>query len=178
EKATKVKSGCRTCKTRKVKCDEGRPACARCLSSGRVCQGYGIWGGGNTSLDLVRSGPIKHVLSTITPESKDELCCLEWFRGRTAVKLQGPFGSSFWGSLVIRASLEEPSIFCAMQALRSVHKRVTVGVAGLGSEGDPDRLEQFTLRQYSKAINHLLQPQFVSGDKASLRVALISCMLL
>ncbi|KAK6386292.1 hypothetical protein LTS17_001867 [Exophiala oligosperma] len=46
-KARKVKTGCRTCKTRKVKCDESRPACRRCLQTGRVCDGYGIWGGGN-----------------------------------------------------------------------------------------------------------------------------------
>ncbi|QKX63254.1 uncharacterized protein TRUGW13939_10423 [Talaromyces rugulosus] len=41
----KVKSGCRTCKIRKVKCDEGKPSCYRCSSSSRVCDGYGVWGG-------------------------------------------------------------------------------------------------------------------------------------
>lgn len=34
---------------RKVKCDEGRPACERCVTTGRVCDGYGIWGGGGNS---------------------------------------------------------------------------------------------------------------------------------
>src|SRR5206468_3020953 len=33
-------------RTRKVKCDEGRPACLRCVTTGRVCDGYGLWGGG------------------------------------------------------------------------------------------------------------------------------------
>jgi hypothetical protein len=32
-----------------VKCDEGRPACQKCISSGRTCSGYGIWGGGGAS---------------------------------------------------------------------------------------------------------------------------------
>ncbi|KAF2267799.1 hypothetical protein CC78DRAFT_530575 [Lojkania enalia] len=45
----KVKSGCRTCKIRKLKCDESRPACHRCISSGHTCDGYGIWGGGGSS---------------------------------------------------------------------------------------------------------------------------------
>ncbi|KIW14916.1 hypothetical protein PV08_07701 [Exophiala spinifera] len=45
--ARKVKTGCGTCKIRKVKCDETYPACRRCLQTGRVCDGYGIWGGGN-----------------------------------------------------------------------------------------------------------------------------------
>ncbi|KAF2654650.1 hypothetical protein K491DRAFT_679466 [Lophiostoma macrostomum CBS 122681] len=39
----RVKSGCRTCKIRKVKCDECRPACQQCVSTGRCCDGYGIW---------------------------------------------------------------------------------------------------------------------------------------
>lgn len=38
----KTKGGCRTCKIRKVKCDEGRPCCHRCQSTGRICEGYGI----------------------------------------------------------------------------------------------------------------------------------------
>ncbi|KAH6711818.1 hypothetical protein BKA61DRAFT_578248 [Leptodontidium sp. MPI-SDFR-AT-0119] len=36
----KVKSGCRTCKARRVKCDEKKPACDRCSNFGRVCGGY------------------------------------------------------------------------------------------------------------------------------------------
>ncbi|OAL24254.1 hypothetical protein AYO22_05914 [Fonsecaea multimorphosa] len=43
---TKSKTGCRTCKIRKIKCDELMPECRRCTSTGRKCDGYGIWGGG------------------------------------------------------------------------------------------------------------------------------------
>ncbi|KAK3361143.1 hypothetical protein B0T24DRAFT_642449 [Lasiosphaeria ovina] len=42
---------------------------------------------------------------------------------------------------------------------------------------DPGSVESFTLSQYSKAINHLLQPRFASQDKAAVRVALVACML-
>ncbi|KIW75898.1 hypothetical protein Z517_10643 [Fonsecaea pedrosoi CBS 271.37] len=42
---TKSKTGCRTCKIRKIKCDELMPECRRCTSTGRKCDGYGIWGG-------------------------------------------------------------------------------------------------------------------------------------
>ncbi len=33
-------TGCLTCRIRKVKCDEGKPTCARCTSTGRTCDGY------------------------------------------------------------------------------------------------------------------------------------------
>lgn len=39
--APKVKSGCITCKIRKIKCDEEKPSCRRCTSTGRTCDGYG-----------------------------------------------------------------------------------------------------------------------------------------
>lgn len=34
-------SGCGTCKRRKVKCDDTRPKCIRCLKAGIECTGYG-----------------------------------------------------------------------------------------------------------------------------------------
>ena len=38
----KVRTGCLTCKIRRVKCDEGKPACQKCTSTGRKCDGYYI----------------------------------------------------------------------------------------------------------------------------------------
>ncbi|KAL6247516.1 hypothetical protein RBB50_005862 [Rhinocladiella similis] len=84
-KTRKVKTGCRTCKVRKVKCDESRPACRRCLQTGRVCDGYGIWGGGNKALvpnhateqqlnpdrDLWRSKEFVQKLGRSRPRSHD-----------------------------------------------------------------------------------------------------------
>ncbi|RDW61668.1 hypothetical protein BP5796_11560 [Coleophoma crateriformis] len=36
----KTKTGCMTCRIRRVKCDEGKPACRRCELTGRLCDGY------------------------------------------------------------------------------------------------------------------------------------------
>ncbi|PNS16121.1 Transcriptional activator protein UGA3 [Sphaceloma murrayae] len=33
-------TGCITCRRRKIKCDAEKPACQRCLSTGRACEGY------------------------------------------------------------------------------------------------------------------------------------------
>ncbi|KAF4551780.1 Aspercryptin biosynthesis cluster-specific transcription regulator atnN-like protein [Elsinoe fawcettii] len=37
---TKVKTGCGTCRIRKIKCDEDKPFCKKCVSTGRSCDGY------------------------------------------------------------------------------------------------------------------------------------------
>lgn len=39
-KHPKVRSGCFTCKQRRLKCDETKPSCLRCGKSGRECAGY------------------------------------------------------------------------------------------------------------------------------------------
>ncbi|KAI1101947.1 hypothetical protein F4804DRAFT_314509 [Jackrogersella minutella] len=36
----KVRTGCVTCKIRRVKCDEKKPSCDRCEKSGHMCAGY------------------------------------------------------------------------------------------------------------------------------------------
>ncbi|KAI1361925.1 hypothetical protein F5Y08DRAFT_313400 [Xylaria arbuscula] len=36
----KARTGCLTCKRRRVKCDEAKPHCTRCVKSGHTCAGY------------------------------------------------------------------------------------------------------------------------------------------
>ncbi|KAK4461504.1 hypothetical protein QBC42DRAFT_203560 [Cladorrhinum samala] len=38
--APKSRLGCKTCKIRRVKCDQSRPSCLKCKSTGRICDGY------------------------------------------------------------------------------------------------------------------------------------------
>ncbi|KAI5458525.1 hypothetical protein BGZ63DRAFT_426907 [Mariannaea sp. PMI_226] len=180
-KAKKVKSGCRTCKIRKVKCDEGRPACQRCVATGRVCDGYGIWGGGSHHQRCARDKQVPRSLSAslIAVSGTEERVHFEWFKCRTATKLQGSFNSYFWSTLLFQASFSEPAVLHAVLALSSVHKRGICypDIRELRGGGNiPDQHEQFTLEQYAKAISHL-QPHFSSNDRASRRIALMACIL-
>lgn len=36
----KTRTGCLTCKSRHIKCDEQKPFCRRCVHVGRICEGY------------------------------------------------------------------------------------------------------------------------------------------
>ncbi|KAK1240992.1 hypothetical protein MKX08_000966 [Trichoderma sp. CBMAI-0020] len=58
----KSKVGCITCRIRKVKCDERKPACMRCVSSGRTCDGYAS----NFRIN-VGIGPEQYATSLSTP---------------------------------------------------------------------------------------------------------------
>ncbi|KAM7186325.1 hypothetical protein V8F33_011899 [Rhypophila sp. PSN 637] len=177
----KVKSGCRLAsKIRKVKCDEGRPACARCINGRRICEGYGIWGGGSTETDTTDHAKMIKVTPSEPPKIKmnrEDTEWMDWFRSITTVRLQGPFKNAFWQSLVLRASLHEPSVFHASLAISALHKQIVMDVQLPGPGGEPDQVEQFTLRRYNKAIHQLLQPQFGPTNKPAIRTALVACMI-
>ncbi|RSL66484.1 hypothetical protein CEP54_003671 [Fusarium duplospermum] len=177
------KSGCRTCKIRRLKCDKGRPGCRRCLSTGRVCDGYGVWGEGSA----VTSGNLQkqtlHDLSTrsrVGPRSGPERESFDWFRHRASVKLCGVFSSRFWDTLVLQASMTAPAVLHALLALGSAH-RLEVMRSCLQNEtsmGSCEQQERFTLEQYNKAIA-CLRPHFAKTDRdaSSTRMVLITCVI-
>ena len=113
------------------------------------------------------------ILDVSTKESQH----LEWFRRRTASKLPGSFICEFWETLLFQASLKEPAVLHAVLALSSVHKSGTLALERPKSKHvNTNEEEQFTLQQYVQAIGHL-QPHFLVKDRASFRVALISCIV-
>ena len=166
---------------RKVKCDEGRPACHRCKSTGRACDGYGIWGGGENfyrhrqSITGLKDVPRPPLSVSVFASGTEEKEYFEWFKCRTAIKLPGSFVSRFWDTLLFQASSDEPAVLHAVLALSSVHKR---GVFNANGQTESDNVsneqEQITLKHYVKAIGHL-QPHFLTKNRASFRVALITC---
>ncbi|KAF1850544.1 uncharacterized protein K460DRAFT_400601 [Cucurbitaria berberidis CBS 394.84] len=172
----KVKTGCKTCKIRRVKCDEGRPACSRCQKTGRVCDGYGIWGGGGNSY-AERYGSTKSPSPAIIidrgltrPIGIEELRYLQWYCMKARHTVSGWFGNPFWAKIVLPATSTEPAILHAVIALSAAH------LCEFRHGKAPNMRERFVLQQYSKAI-HLLQSVLLRYDKASLTVVLIVCQI-
>lgn len=186
------------CRIRRVKCDESRPCCKRCISTGRICDGYGIWGGGGngyrerstsnsnsstgnspcpvTTNVLVLKNNVPTSL-TVVVMSTHEQYCFKWFMDHTVKNFPGLIPSPFWQTLVCQASSSEPAVLHAMLALSSAHRKDGLDNP-LKFRNTPDTLEQFMLQQYSSAISHL-QPHFSAGAKSkdSIRVALVTCLL-
>ncbi|KAF2870156.1 hypothetical protein BDV95DRAFT_595706 [Massariosphaeria phaeospora] len=216
----KVKTGCRTCKydlsyplwenecvklkkirARKVKCDESRPACRRCVSTGRTCGGYGVWDRdgdirgpkATPSNDVVEMGQCAWVVFTPSGlhidkappattlaevATTEEQVYFDWFKCRTAPKLPGVFASYFWDTLVLQASAIEPAVLHAVLALSSAHRRKTPDSTDKERVCiPPDKQEQFMLRQYSKGITCLQDHLTSARGKKSLPVILIVCLL-
>src|ERR1700761_9327607 len=120
---TKSKTGCKTCKIRRVRCGEERPACRRCVATGRVCDGYGIWGGGGNKYEQRArprqpQSPEDPVTEQLKPAltylrtfhvhptsalTTDEKYHFEWFWRRTARKIPGAFYSDTANALFFQA---------------------------------------------------------------------------
>ncbi|KAF2444004.1 hypothetical protein P171DRAFT_23850 [Karstenula rhodostoma CBS 690.94] len=184
---TTCKTGCLTCKARKVKCDEGKPACHRCISTGRRCDGYGIWGGGGngyaeplgaTASPFSRRSQHPLLLVSVPAPcyTSDEQLYLDWFYVRTVPKIPGMFPHGFWSTLLRQASMAEPAILHATLTLSSAHKTTRGEEDFTKRMKTPDEQDDFMLRNYSKAIRHL-QPHLATKDRASLRIALIACAI-
>ncbi len=118
---------------RKVKCDEDRPACNRCVSTGRVCDGYGVWGHGvnfhghrqrpPVSKDSNVVAPLLSLSVSLFTGLSDEREFLEWFKCRTSKKIPGASILALWDVLLYPASLSEPALLHAILSLSSLHKR-------------------------------------------------------
>ncbi|CAG9945853.1 unnamed protein product [Clonostachys rosea f. rosea IK726] len=122
----KTKTGCHTCRVRRVKCDEAKPSCNRCLSTGRVCDGY------TSIFQVVTVGPSP---PTVTAEISPPASLSIYQPGAFVVSLDeiNSLADSFHAKYyrhnigyhaearAILAKLSDPAIRHALVSLQSLH---------------------------------------------------------
>ncbi|KAK5168096.1 uncharacterized protein LTR77_006664 [Saxophila tyrrhenica] len=186
----KVRSGCVTCKIRRIKCDETKPECNRCTSTGRKCDGYVIKPRKKRS-DFQALNKVPTAPAEIGPV---ELRSLGFFHHKTAPSLSSYFDAEFWTRLVFQMSYVEPSVRHAMVALGALHEErerevrlipimprmvtpnapttASTAVQWTGNTG-----HDFALAQYNKSII-LLSKRMDTGEAGgAIEVALLTCIL-
>ncbi|KAJ5718172.1 hypothetical protein N7488_003818 [Penicillium malachiteum] len=119
ESASKVRTGCSTCKARRVKCDELKPICQRCSIGCRKCE-----------YSPVRAAPRPTVFTVYLPPTQSQPtffvnhCGLDFFNQKIASNLDGQFDSKFWSKLVLQLSHSEPSIRHAVSAISVIYRDI------------------------------------------------------
>ncbi|KXH53463.1 C6 zinc finger protein [Colletotrichum salicis] len=148
----RVKTGCTTCKIRRSKCDEARPSCARCISTGRRCDDYispptttYSWA------QLLRSWPVNSASSIRAAQpSRARIVyaerTIDFYRKVIGPAFAGSFNSYFWANVVIQMSDQEPVASHAVLALSSVYETFNKGAW----EASP-----FAMWHYNEAIKLL-----------------------
>ncbi|TDZ25955.1 Aspercryptin biosynthesis cluster-specific transcription regulator atnN [Colletotrichum orbiculare MAFF 240422] len=137
----KVRTGCLTCKIRKIKCDEGKPYCNRCTSTGRKCDGY------STETPSVIRWQRPQTLRFENAANDEEARALQNYVENVAPFIAGPTDPYFWTHLVVQFSNFEPAVRHSVVAISLLFEDLQNGL-------DP-RLDEVALRHYNAAIFEL-----------------------
>jgi hypothetical protein len=168
---------------RRVKCDEARPSCQRCVSTGRKCDWYteqirkpssivsSISDTSNAQLINLARSP-----STAINGTEKEARSFHFFCQKTAPQLTGFFGDDLWEYLILRASHHEPAIRHAVIALGSLHERFIEHDGMVAKSKTELYRDDFALREYTVAIKFLVWP-LMDQKQQSVDVCLIACIL-
>lgn len=125
------------CSIRKVKCDETKPQCKKCISTGRKCDGYSTTAskpkGGNGcthrallpsviySCRPVPTTPIAIAPLQIALEENDRLA-YEFFLQKSAMVIWHISPPKQWIQIALQLSLREETLFYAASAVGSIHR--------------------------------------------------------
>lgn len=180
-----------------MKCDESKPACTRCVSTGRACDGYGFLTSGGIchipprykhaatvtaalNPSILHKRPLLPGLGSITDDESDSF---DFFRRHLSEKLSGAFYSNFWTMTILQLSVKEPAVFHALAALSSIQRLKLMQsqssideTKALHAQLLLDKWHRFGLEQYNKAIESL-QIHFAVRDHLSTRIVLAVCIL-
>lgn len=193
---SKVRSGCITCKHRRVKCDEAKPFCNNCQKVGRICGGYQLLpvsGQHNTCSTKVKNLATDRDAATLTLnpaselfETETEYLYFDFFLRHTSHKLSGSTASIIWTTIVPQSCVQNCSIRNAVVAIAALDKIAESAV--LGHEAQ-EMFDFFGFRQpgaanhykiavknYHKAIK-AMGNELTGGPDHNVRNILIFCLL-
>ncbi|KAL2065882.1 hypothetical protein VTL71DRAFT_3552 [Oculimacula yallundae] len=187
----KVKTGCLTCKIRRVKCDEGKPHCERCFKAGLTCDGYKqitktVARSRQRPIILPKKVAIPRTSSAVTSirtfysgvgfEDPLDGQCFRIFLEETSSEVSGTFPSTLWGRLIPQISELEPFVRHAVLAIGALGKesryssqKSSLGTFTRGSD------YHFALQHYDKSLRGMREA--IAAGQHDLRKALIACLL-
>ncbi|KAF4469015.1 C6 zinc finger domain-containing [Fusarium albosuccineum] len=170
----KVKTGCRTCKTRRIRCDEGKPACRRCVSTGRTCPGYETPESRTPKSQPGSLGIIPNAPKVLLPrKNPKEVRSYQYFLEVTGPALAGCFDAGFWCRELPRICVTDPALWHAVVALGSIHE----AFGSWDPETKPGHF--FALQQYNAAIQCLREsrsPRYTDGWRTVTASTIFTCI--
>ncbi|KAF2500255.1 hypothetical protein BU16DRAFT_578253 [Lophium mytilinum] len=187
----RVKTGCTTCRIRRVKCDETKPACLRCTKTGRKCEGYtdaaltrksspaaaaAYRNSSFFSVPTGASGPKVRISRSPSPtlfDSPAENRSFAYFKAHTLTQWTEFFDSELWSQEILRMMFYEPAIKHGVLALSTMHEIYNANSRTLtASPGD------YGFKQYMSAVTHSnrLLEAYQKGE-TSVETVLLACII-
>lgn len=167
---------------RRIKCDEAKPACVKCTSTGRTCDGYTKKDDpspdppAGSQLVPVRTQSIPNELSVSVDGNYDERRGFHVFQSQIWPLLSDALNSGFWERLILQTSRVDTTIRHAAIAFGSLGERLNVNSVMTFDNEHANRLHILACSQHHKAIKELRE-QLSSGQEQSVEFTLIACFL-
>jgi hypothetical protein len=182
---------------RRVKCDEARPQCLRCLKFGAECDGYPFpsehqpakktrvtfkirpWSGpGLKSESLAQKSrllpvQIQQLRPDISFQNETEQRYFRAFRYDVIPQISGVFHSSFWNHIILPTCHDEDAPFIRDGVLALA--AVSLSTRESHHPKNSSRHYQFGLERYGRAVRAMRS--MLSNEERHLRKALIGCLL-
>ncbi|KAF5627425.1 transcriptional regulatory moc3 [Fusarium sp. NRRL 52700] len=177
---TKVKTGCATCRIRKIKCDEAKPFCEKCVKTGRKCDGYESVFRAFSSTSQPIAKPYATALGHDRVKAETLLSSGDlnrYFSTKTIFDVE--LSCNEEAEQVLQAALTNDSIRHALLSLRALRENFEPKKEGHASGvGEQQRLSyNFGLQQYSKALT-CLASNLACPSPDSLKSTLLCCQVL
>ncbi|PWY81543.1 hypothetical protein BO94DRAFT_587254 [Aspergillus sclerotioniger CBS 115572] len=175
----KVRTGCITCKTRRIKCDEAKPSCLRCTRSNRTCGGYPSIPPSSpsspssppaeaTTVEKITAYNIPFKI----PGSRVDRQLLHFYCIQAASGLSSYSDPNLWNRLILQRCHHQPVIRNALVTLSALYQdHLTNTHAEAGSARPSLQSLRLIARSHRQLRAHLSSPD------ASTEVALICSII-
>ncbi|KAJ5446420.1 hypothetical protein N7491_002502 [Penicillium cf. griseofulvum] len=176
----KSRSGCKTCKIRRVKCGEEKPICLRCSSTGRKCE-YGDARTSSPALLSRYTAPPSYSLMVSPNSGCNERRAFEYYIQHASKGLAAGMSLDFWTKVAPQICRTEPAVWDAIISISVLYEYpdqcLDLPLLKLQHEKKRglNQIQREALSWYSRAISSI-HSQIVRG-RADPYVALISCVL-
>ena len=174
------------CRIRHVKCDEEKPACLKCQSTGRVCDGYSNTKEARSSsavahqANQISSGGMVQISSSLSEPfagTDAERRGFAYFRWETEKEIGSALNLDLAYRLMLQLGHSNSAVRSAVIALGSIAEGLQVNNVLCFSTGRAHGDHNFAQAQYFQAVRQL-QQQITEDPYQSEIVAIISCLLL
>ncbi|KAL2849669.1 hypothetical protein BJX68DRAFT_237483 [Aspergillus pseudodeflectus] len=168
----KVRTGCRTCKQRRVKCDEGKPSCLNCSRAGRQCEGYPVpMNGQGKELQRQQRLDIRvYSLPFKVPGSQADRQLLHFYCVEAAGSLSSFSDPTLWTTLILQRSHHQPVIRNALVTLAGLYREYLLGGNSIQPSGS-----QLAMQRIAKCHRQLRL--YLRTPDASVETPLICSIL-
>ena len=178
-------------RARRIKCDETKPACLKCTTTGRHCDGYPVnkSSKGETRQlrpkgpPILQRPPILQIVALTKnpdleiPGSDLERRSFHFFSIHTGAALTQSLTSDAWSQLVLQFSHLDPVMRSVAVAIGALNERFQINHVSTVDNPRANALHEFALLQYSKAIGRLRR-RLSSSDEYNIEFMLIACLML